>query len=118
MCIKDYFLFTNYIATITPTHGSMLGGTVLVIDRLSSTTRITCMFDDSIAVNGTMVSTSIAICISPRLDKSGPVQLSVLIDDEQIKTNSEIFYSRKSIVMIRIIMIIALFKSSQSTILT
>ena len=74
------------------------------------------MFDDSIAVNGAMVSTREAICISPRLDKFGPVQLSVLIDGQKIKTSSEIFYSRKSIIFM--IIMIHLLNSPQSIFLT
>ena len=96
--------FLSTTVEISPTRGSMLGGTVITIsnNRLglkvtSPPSKIVCMFD-SIAVIGAVVTTTKAICISPRLDKSGPVQLSVLIDGQQInETTNKIFYSRKTI---------------------
>ncbi len=95
--------FLSTTVVISPTHGSMLGGTVITIfnSRLrlispqTPPSKIVCMFD-FIAVIGAVVSRSEAICISPRLDKSGPVQLSVLVDDEQVRTTNKIFYSRKT----------------------
>ena len=98
--------FLSTTVVISPTHGSMLGGTVITIFRSNlrlvvkseqtpQPSKIVCMFD-SIPVIGAVVSRSKAICISPRLDKSGPVQLSVLIDGQQInQTTNKIFYSRQ-----------------------
>ena len=97
--------FLSTTVVISPTHGSMLGGTVITISNsnlglvspLRPPSKIVCMFD-STAVIGAVVFSNEAICISPRLDRSGPVQLSVLIDGRQInQTRNKIFYSRKTI---------------------
>ncbi len=97
--MKNVFHLTfNYTATVSPTRGSMLGGTVMTIlssKRISPTTRITCTFD-SIAVSGARVSTTEAICITPKLPTIGPMELGLLIDNVEIQTNRKIFHSRKT----------------------
>ena len=91
-------MFLSYIAliSITPHYGNQLGGTPVLIKGISfnELVNITCQFDD-IKTRGIRISNKEAMCVSPRLAKSGSVPFSVSINDVLVDNSVRSFYARK-----------------------
>ena len=77
-----YCLFphTPVSITIVPQSGIFLGGTSVRIAGacLEPTDNITCMFD-GIEVSGLVMSSLVALCVSPRFNEIGKVNLHLLV---------------------------------------
>ena len=82
--------------SITPHYGNQLGGTPVLIKGISfnELVNITCQFDD-IKTQGIRMSNREAMCVSPRLPKSGSVPFSVSINDVLVENSVRFFYARK-----------------------
>ena len=65
--------------TVQPLHGNMLGGTGVFIracDGIRSEDSVDCMFG-TIIVKGKRLNRTLAVCVSPTMQKSGYVPLEV-----------------------------------------
>ena len=82
--------------SITPHCGNQLGGTPVLIKGtcFNELVNISCQFDN-IKTRGIRISNREAMCVSPRLAKSGSVPFSVSINDVLIENSVRCFYTRK-----------------------
>ena len=82
--------------SITPHYGNQLGGTPVLIKGISFNefVNISCRFDN-IKTRGIRISNREAMCVSPRLPKSGSVPFSVSINDVLVENSVRFFYARK-----------------------
>ena len=78
-CIQGKVCLCHHagIVQLQPTYGSMLGGTGVMVRFLSQlpenvSEEIICTFD-GIEVNGTLVNSMLALCVSPQLSRTGQV---------------------------------------------
>ena len=75
--------------TAQPLHGNMLGGTGVFIhacDGIRSEDSVDCIFGTKI-VKGKILNTTLAVCVSPTMQKSGYVPLEVVLDSQRfVKT--------------------------------
>ena len=83
---------------ITPSYGHQLGGTPIIIKGpcYNIADEILCQFidvDEKKDVNGIVVDTKEALCISPMLSYSGNIELKVFVNSDSVGTTK--FYSRK-----------------------
>ena len=91
LCI---FLLTLYMHVginkllINPKHGHQFGGTPIIIAGLcyKSTDKVRCLFGSSTMVDGVVLDSDEALCVSPVMSETGPIKLRLILNNVTIAT--------------------------------
>lgn len=106
--IFNYIHLLDYLE-LSPWYGSILGGTPIQVTGpyYQDGSHISIAFDGGDAVNCTRIDSSKALCVSPRLQKIGPVPVNLYSNGNLLNTDAEAtFYSSKFNIIIIIVIII------------
>ncbi|KAF2368716.1 NIDO domain, partial [Trinorchestia longiramus] len=91
-CCRREETLKTYPLTFAPENANMLGGTLINVTGpcFETSYRVECLFDTT-SVEGQVIDSNTAVCITPRLFVTGYVNFAISVNDAQYYWNGRIF---------------------------